>query len=622
MIHNFFQQIKASVRSQKLNFLYVVPRFVNAVGDGYAFPLGLACESASMKAAGFNVFVINLNHIEGDIKDILYEEINKRAIDVVCTGGLSLFYSVISVILRSTKEINNNIVTIAGGGIITAEPNVAMQAIEYADYGVIGEGEITVCDLALALENNSNIGNIPGIVYKKNDLYYLTARREEFREIDLLPMPDYDGFDFEHHLTLPPTTPMYNAVTKRMAFVEGSRSCPYKCTFCFNTTGTRYRQRSMTSILEEVQHLQNRYNVGFIYMVDELFATKFERVKLFNREMKKMNIAWTAAFRVDNITPELVDEIKDGTFAYMLLGLESADDSVLRSMNKKVTVAQIENALKLGFDAGIHCGGNFIFGDINETYETARNTLDWWKKNQKYNISMTFITPYPGTAIYRQACEKKIIADPVKYLKSGCPEVNISKMSDYEMGIIAKEIFATPYIHSKKILDFSYRVLSHASVQAEGRCCNCGAMNHWDDMPLSMLFPSNRRIQCKDCGQKHSMPISGQLADDVRDGLKKIKSPKIALWGITHFSIIIFDEILFYKDQSFIFVDNSQPKQKMIINGKKVHTPEILVKNKIDTVVIFYPNLFNVLQDQISELYPYVKKVINVCDLLADKYMT
>ncbi|MEA1052771.1 radical SAM protein [Lamprobacter modestohalophilus] len=615
-INSFYKNLKR--KEKRLNFLYVVPRFVNSIGDGYAFPLGLACESASMKAAGFKVSVINLNHIEGDIHNILSKEIEKNCIDVVCTGGISLYYSVISIILRSVKKYNSNIVTIVGGGMVTAEPNVAMEALGYADYGVIGEGEITICELAFALENSFLRDDIPGIVFKKGDTWQVTKKRDEIRDLDDLPMPDYEGFDLHTHLTLPPTTPMYNEATKRMAFVEGSRSCPYKCTFCFNTTGNRYRQRSLESILKEVRYLQEHYNVQFIYMVDELFATKFERVKVFNYEMKRLNIAWTCAFRVDNITPELVNELKDGTFAYMLLGLESADDSVLKSMNKKVTVSQIEKALQLGFDAGIHCGGNFIFGDIAETYETALNTLNWWKRNSKYNISLTFITPYPGTNIYKDACEKKIIRDPVKYLKNGCPEVNISKMSDYEMGIIAKEIFVAPYKYSEQINDFSYEMLSNGRAKCEGKCCSCGSVNIWSDMPLSMLFASNRRLQCKKCGQKHVMPIIDQLKNSVVDGIKNLdpESRSIGLWGITHFSVIVFDELTFFNNPNLVFIDNAFPKQKMIINKKKVYSPDVLHDERIETVVVFYPNLIKVIEDQVFENYGAEKNIVNVCDLI------
>ena len=64
----------------RLNYLLAMPKLVQTVGDGYVFPLGMAYVSACLKAGGFNVFTVNLNHKEGDINDILREIIEDNDI--------------------------------------------------------------------------------------------------------------------------------------------------------------------------------------------------------------------------------------------------------------------------------------------------------------------------------------------------------------------------------------------------------------------------------------------------------------------------------------------------------------------------------------------------------------
>src|SRR3989344_2648696 len=140
--------------NKKLNYLVVMPRHVQNIGDGYSFPLGIPYISSSMKFTGHKVFTLNLNHREGNVLDILKKEIEENKIDVIATGGQSFQYVPIKEVLKATKEINNRIITIVGGGIITSDPETAMEALEYVDYGVIGEGEITICELCNALENN------------------------------------------------------------------------------------------------------------------------------------------------------------------------------------------------------------------------------------------------------------------------------------------------------------------------------------------------------------------------------------------------------------------------------------------------------------------------------------
>ena len=45
-------------------------------------------------------------------------------------------------------------------------------------------------------------------------------------------------------------------------------------------------------------------------------------------------------------------------------------------MKKFTTIEQIEKALKIVNDYKIRIVGNFIFGDIEETIKTAKNTLN------------------------------------------------------------------------------------------------------------------------------------------------------------------------------------------------------------------------------------------------------
>lgn len=58
------------MKAARLNFLFVMPKLVQSIGDGYVFPLGIAYVSASMKKAGFQLFTLNLNHHNGEIGDI------------------------------------------------------------------------------------------------------------------------------------------------------------------------------------------------------------------------------------------------------------------------------------------------------------------------------------------------------------------------------------------------------------------------------------------------------------------------------------------------------------------------------------------------------------------------
>ncbi|MDR1592219.1 MAG: cobalamin-dependent protein [Prevotellaceae bacterium] len=151
--------------AKRLNYLMIMPVMVDNDSMWYQFPYGFGLVSSALKASGRNVFTLNINY-KTDIDKLIRESIIKNHIDVVLTGGISGQYSVIKYVLDTCKECSPDIITIVGGGIITADPVVAMMALETADYGVIGEGEVTVNELAFALENGNEIDSVPGIILK------------------------------------------------------------------------------------------------------------------------------------------------------------------------------------------------------------------------------------------------------------------------------------------------------------------------------------------------------------------------------------------------------------------------------------------------------------------------
>jgi len=190
----------------EMNHLIVVPRIVNNIGDWYQLPLGIAYISSSLEKAGFNLLKLNLNTVVGSVHDILNPIIETYNINTVLTGGLTGQYGAIRDIIKETKLINKNIITIIGGGIITSTPQHAMEALEYADYGVIGEGEIIYCELLEAIENNQPIEQVAGIICSKSNSYIVTEGKPAIVDIKKIPFPDYKGLEFDKLVKSVPNT--------------------------------------------------------------------------------------------------------------------------------------------------------------------------------------------------------------------------------------------------------------------------------------------------------------------------------------------------------------------------------------------------------------------------------
>src|SRR5208283_3520032 len=134
-----------------MNFLIVVPRYTDSVGGHYEFPLGLAYISSALKQHGLRVVVLNLNHSCEAVELMVGAAIEHNNIDVVCTGGLSPHYKKIKLIIETARITKKGIRIILGGGVISSGPELVMKLLR-PDFGVIGEGEQTIVELAIALK--------------------------------------------------------------------------------------------------------------------------------------------------------------------------------------------------------------------------------------------------------------------------------------------------------------------------------------------------------------------------------------------------------------------------------------------------------------------------------------
>ena len=422
---------------KSLKILLVIPRSCNADGR-YIMPMGILYVSAYTKSAGINIFTLNLNHFVEPLEDIITKFIRDNHIDVVATGGLSGEYLILKPIFDVVKKQYPNIVTVLGGGIVTAEPQIAMDALKNADIGIVGEGEITWVELVRAMENNKSLSEVKGLIYRTPKGYFQTAEREEIADLNALPFPDYEGFEYSQFLKKSPYGTGNAGELLTPASVLGSRSCPFRCTFCFHPTGKKYRVRSMDSIFEEIDYLYHHYSVNYITLQEELFSSSKQRIFEFCSRISSYKMNWSIQLRADVVDREIFQTLKRSNCLYLYLGIESADDFILRSMRKKITISQVEQSLAWADEFGLLVRSAIILGDQRESLQSALRSLQWWKKYSHYNpnfgrnIRIDMIIPFPGSELYRNAVLSGKIKNQVGFLQANCPLVNLTQMSDEE----------------------------------------------------------------------------------------------------------------------------------------------------------------------------------------------
>ncbi len=246
----------------------------------------------------------------------------------------------------------------------------------------------------------------------------------------------------------------------------------------------------------------------------------------------------------------------------------------------------------------------FIFGDANESAETAKTTLDWLQKNLKCGIANKMIEVFPGTRLYQITLEKGGISDPVDFLRQGCPLVYVPKIIEKELGDLVTQITLLPYqiavkLNNVELLNDDDPFDMHTT----GNFDNCGEKiaNH-QYLPFSL-----ERNNWPHCQGRHvsSFPIS--LIVSILPNITTLtKSGKVALRGMVDCALEFTTKIQEQCDNP-VLIDLSEEKQLMHISGQKVEVPGIIKEQYIANLVTLVPDFLNAINHIVEQYYKFDK---------------
>src|SRR3989339_1734241 len=157
-------------------------------------PLGLAYLAAYLrqqrpKADHIEILdMAALNYGEEDLKKKLAEKIWDLTGVMILTPMYIRAKETIAIIKKSRPETK----IVLGGPHATIFPEQTLEEISEIDYSVIGEGEITFCELVNAIDKKKHTTKIPGLAYRQSGKVKMTKPRALIQNIDELPKPARD----------------------------------------------------------------------------------------------------------------------------------------------------------------------------------------------------------------------------------------------------------------------------------------------------------------------------------------------------------------------------------------------------------------------------------------------
>lgn len=406
-------------------------------------PIGLGIIAKVLLNSGYDVNILDIN-AERLSKDDLRERIDlNNKYDVIGVGGLITTHKYLKWLIPELKKYNPHSNIIVGGGVVTENPTHILNKTP-ADIAVIGEGENTLKEIVSRLEDNSSLDDVKGVAYKKENRIIINSPRPLISNLDDLPFPAYELFPIDVYLNNVAHASVLDKKTE-MDIIT-SRGCPYNCEYCYHIFGRGVRTRSVGNVVDEIKYLIDEYGIDSLLILDETFTINKKRVSEFCKQIKKekIDIPWSCYARVNLVDQPMLNEMKSSGCYRVGYGIESGSQRILNQMDKKVTVEQAKEAIRMTREAGLICGTTWMFGYLGENISSIQETINFCKE-MLISPSFFYTTPYPGNNLYEKVKNKIIekYGDEEKFISvlgdASDFTINLTDFSDEELHRLKKE---------------------------------------------------------------------------------------------------------------------------------------------------------------------------------------
>lgn len=275
-------------------------------------------------------------------------------------------------------------------------------SIPFVDSVIVGDGELPFLYLANMVANRIVDNRLPGLHFKQHGVKGPPGTFYVQKELDAVPIPDR---------TLLPLD-LYSSVLQKNDLITTmitSRGCPFRCTFCklnFQKTLCHSAER----VVEEFRII-HEMGIREVEVYDDTFTWSKKRLVRICEGLihSGINLTWSVRDRVTNARPELLELMYRAGCRRVHYGVESGVDRVLQRMRKGTATGQAIEAISHAKKAGMTVLAYFMFGNLDETEDDMRKTIDFALQLDADYCEFSITIPYPGTEMYEEALSSGLI---------------------------------------------------------------------------------------------------------------------------------------------------------------------------------------------------------------------
>jgi anaerobic magnesium-protoporphyrin IX monomethyl ester cyclase len=344
---------------------------------------------------GLNVRIINNLDSEFDIFIELAQSMKRPLIAISTTFLLS--WGVIGKLIKKIREKVDNPTFIIGGAFINdqvainggaahLEKPLRKYGISYAIHSY--NSEVDLYNLVSNIESK-DFSKVNNLIFFEDDK--VTFTKEQWNSPYILEndIPPWDKIDLpENNKTIQ---------------LRSSSGCAFKCSFCTYPVQSKGFHPAEMDYLKAQLEIIKHMKIDNLIFIDDTPNFPVQRFKAMLKLLQQYDFRWFAFIRAQYIDDEIARMMKESGCDGVYLGIESADNQILKYMkkaaNNKIYMQGVEYLKR--YD--ITTFAAFIIGFPGETSETIQTNIDFIKQSGIDYYSLKEFWYAPNAPIAKKA---------------------------------------------------------------------------------------------------------------------------------------------------------------------------------------------------------------------------
>ncbi|GIE99510.1 PhpK family radical SAM P-methyltransferase [Paractinoplanes rishiriensis] len=373
------------VDGSRLPYMDVINHYVGERGIGPPDSYYHVGEVANLAAVYLTSFLVqrgctatfaSLFHAEKERIAALLRDQRPRVVAITTTFYLTA--APVAEIVAFVRSVRPESLVAVGGPLIDnlardLDPETLTEMFEWMDADVYvhdSQGECALLDLVRGARAGESPAHVDNVYWRNGEEFRFTRRRPENTPVDEGTI-NWRLFD--------------DTELGRTAQTRTARSCAFKCSFCDFPARAGALSLAGLDVVEAELTLLAERGVEHVVFIDDTFNVPLPRFKELCRMMirNRFPFRWYSFFRASSARDEeTYDLMAASGCAAVFLGIESADDGVLKLMHKSATSDAYRSSIRRLTERSITTFASFVVGFPGETAATVQRTIDFLNEAQ------------------------------------------------------------------------------------------------------------------------------------------------------------------------------------------------------------------------------------------------